>query len=113
MIFGFDILKGSQNLTLVYRIYYKVVITQIEPKALEFDTWRENLLLKASTEESHVVIQKSVKWRNIKPLERWIFQNEKLIKPLKPQELERIVKYENKEVEIMFNKYRITKIDFS
>ncbi len=113
MTSGFDMLEGSQNLALVYRIYYKVMTTQIEPKALEYDTRGETLLLKANTEKSNIVVPKPIKWKDVRLPEKWIFQNNQPIKNVKPQELERIIEYDNGEVEICFSKDRITKIDFA
>ena len=51
---SYNMLEGAQPLVIVYRIYYKLMKTTLEPQALMESSKGKALLLQASTSESHV-----------------------------------------------------------
>jgi hypothetical protein len=50
---GYNMLEGAQPLDIVYRIYYKLMKTTLEPQALMDSLKGKTLLLQASTSDSH------------------------------------------------------------
>jgi hypothetical protein len=51
---GYNMLEGVQPLVIVYRIYYKLMKTTLEPQALVESPKGKTLLLQASTSDSHI-----------------------------------------------------------
>jgi hypothetical protein len=49
---GYNMYEGSQPLVIVYRIYYKLMKTTLEPQALMESPKGKTLLLQASTSNS-------------------------------------------------------------
>jgi hypothetical protein len=65
----------AKALALVYRIYYKLLKTNLNPQALTKDPKDQTLLLQASSEDINVNIPKMIKWEDIKLRggpERWV-----------------------------------------
>ena len=50
---GYNMLEGAQPLVIVYRIYYKLMKTTLEPQALMESLKGKTLLLQASTSDSY------------------------------------------------------------
>ena len=50
---GYNMLEGAQPLVIVYRIYYKLMKTILEPQALMESLKGKTLLLQTSTDNSH------------------------------------------------------------
>ena len=53
---SYNMYEGSQPLVIVYRIYYKLMKTTLEPQALMKSPKGKTLLLQASTSDSHVKV---------------------------------------------------------
>ena len=51
---GYNMYEGAQLLVIVYRIYYKLMKTTLEPQALMESPKGKTLLLQASTRDSHI-----------------------------------------------------------
>ena len=68
---GYHMIEGSRPLALVYRIYYKLLKTNLNPQALTKDPKDQTLLLQASSEDINVNIPKMIKWEDIKLPEEW------------------------------------------
>jgi hypothetical protein len=62
----YQMIEGSRPLALVYRIYYKLLKTNLNPQALLKDPKDKTLLLQASSEDIQVNIPKMIKWEDIK-----------------------------------------------
>jgi hypothetical protein len=75
-ISGYHMIEGSCPLALVYRIYYKLFKTNLNPQALTKDPKDQTLLLQASKEDINVNIPKMIKWEDIKLLDEWDLPNE-------------------------------------
>ena len=55
---GYQMIEGSRPLALVYRIYYKLLKTNLNPQALLKDPKDKTLLLQASADDIQVDIPK-------------------------------------------------------
>ena len=63
---GYHMIEGSRPLALVYKIYYKLLKTNLNPQALTKDPKDQTLLLQASSEDINVNVPKMIKWEDIK-----------------------------------------------
>jgi hypothetical protein len=63
---GYNMLEGAQPLVIVYRIYYKLMKTTLEPQVLMENPKGKTLSLQASTEDSHVNVPTQIEWKDIK-----------------------------------------------
>ena len=68
-------LEGAQPLVIVYRIYYKLMKTTLEPQALMESPKGKTLLLQASTSDSHTRVPTQINWNDVKLPNRWLLQN--------------------------------------
>ena len=66
-ISGYQMIEGSRPLALVYRIYYKLLKTNLNPQAPKDQT----LLLQASNDDIQVDIPQMIKWDEIKFPKEW------------------------------------------
>ena len=82
--FGYHMIEGSRPLALVYRIYYKLFKTNLDPQALIKDPKDQTLLLQASRKDINVNVPKMIKWEDIKLPEEWNFPNEMPLTIQKP-----------------------------
>ena len=112
---GYHMIEGSHPLALVYRIYYKLFKTNLDPQALIKDPKDQTLLLQASREDINVNVPKMIKCEDIKLPEEWNLPNEMpptIQKPIDIAEidnLESVTQYHDGTVKIRFehNKPRI------
>ena len=112
---GYQMIEGSHPLALVYKIYYKLLKTNLNPQALLKDPKDQTLLPQASSEDINVNIPKMIKWEDIKLPEEWNHPNEMppiIQKPINIAEtdnLESVTQYHDGIVKIRFdhNKPRI------
>ena len=68
-------LKGAQPLVIVYRIYYKLMKTTLEPQALMESPKGKTLLLQASTSDSHTRVPTQINWNEVKLPNQWLLKN--------------------------------------
>ena len=73
---GYQMIEGSRSLALVYRIYYKLLKTNLNHQALTKDPKDQTLLLQASSEDINVNIPKMIKWEDIKLPDEWDLPND-------------------------------------
>jgi hypothetical protein len=73
---GYQMIEGSRPLALVYRIYYKLFKTNLNPQALIKDPQNQTLLLQASREDININVPKMIKWEDIKLPDEWNLPNE-------------------------------------
>ena len=72
---GYNMYEGAQPLVIVYRIYYKLMKTTLEPQALIESPKGKTLLLQASTSDSHVKVPTQIKWKDVKLPNKWLLKN--------------------------------------
>ena len=68
-------LEGAQPLVIVYRIYYKLMKTTLEPQALMESPKGKTLLLQASTNKSHTRVPTQINWNEVKLPNQWLLKN--------------------------------------
>ena len=106
---GYHMIEGSRSLALVYRIYYKLFKTNLDPQALIKDPKDQTLLLQANREDINVNVPKMIKWEDIKLPEEWNLPNEMpptIQKPINLDEannLESVTQYQDGTVKIRFD----------
>jgi hypothetical protein len=72
---SYNMLEGAQPLVIVYRIYYKLMRTTLEPQALMKSPKGKTLLLQASTSDSHTKVPTQINWKDVKLPNRWLLRN--------------------------------------
>jgi hypothetical protein len=106
---GYHMIEESHPLALVYRIYYKLFKTNLDPQALIKDLKEQTLLLQASREDININVPKMIKWEDIKLPEEWNLPNEmpptiqKPINIAKTDNLESVTQYHDETVKIRFD----------
>jgi hypothetical protein len=73
--YGYNMHEGAQPLVIVYRIYYKLMKTTLEPQALMESQKGKTLLLQTSTSDSHVKVPTQIEWKDVKLPNRWLLKN--------------------------------------
>ena len=76
LTFGYDMDEGSKPLAIIYRIYYKLVKTTLNPHARLRDTGDKTLLIQSSTLDAKVQIPKMIQWKDIKLPKEWLLEQE-------------------------------------
>ncbi|KAG7958992.1 hypothetical protein I3843_10G049000 [Carya illinoinensis] len=74
--FGFDMVEGSRPMSLVYRIYYKVLSTSLEPKTKIKSPKNETVLMYSSTANSNITTPKMLFWKDVSLLDEWVLKQE-------------------------------------
>jgi hypothetical protein len=72
---GYNMYEGAQPFVIVYRIYYKLMKTTLEPQALLESPKGKTLLLQASTSDSHVKVPTQIEWKDVKLPNKWLLKN--------------------------------------
>jgi hypothetical protein len=72
---GYNMYEGAQPLEFVYRIYYKLMKTTLEPQALMESPKGKTLLLQPSTKDSHVNVPTQIDWKDVKLPNKWLLRN--------------------------------------
>jgi hypothetical protein len=67
--------EGAQPLVIVYKIYYKLMKTTLEPQALMESPKGKTLLLQANTSDSHVKVLTQIEWKDVKLPNKWLLKN--------------------------------------
>ena len=76
--------EGSQPFVLIYRIYYRLLGTQLNPSAINHrEPSGKTMLIKCSTPNAKIQITKKIQWQDIKLPTDWFLEQESLIaKPI-------------------------------
>ena len=72
---GYNMYEGAQLLVIVYRIYYKLMKTTLEPQALMESPKGKTLLLQANISDSHVKDPTQIEWKDVKLPDKWLLKN--------------------------------------
>ena len=106
---GYHMIEESRHIALVYRIYYKLLKTNLNPQALTKDPKDQTLLLQASNEDINVNVPKMIKWKDIKLPEEWDLPNKMpptIPKPINIAEtdnLESVTQFHDGTIKIRFD----------
>ncbi|KAL4187666.1 hypothetical protein AMTRI_Chr09g20140 [Amborella trichopoda] len=97
---GFDMVTGSQNIAIVYRIYYKVMTT-LCPNVLQMDTRGQTIFFQTNIEKSNTIIPKTISWSDIVLPQTWAIHNENQPSQNPIQNIpDKIIEYTNGNIEI-------------
>ena len=67
--------EGSKPLAIIYRIYYKLMKTTLDPQSMvEPSPKGHTLLLQASTPDSRLRVPQQIQWKDINLPEQWKLQ---------------------------------------
>ena len=93
---------NSFPITVIYRIYYKIMKTQLAPGALLMSPKDETTMLLINPEKVSAVIPKTLKHNEISRGLKWELKDLLEPEPPEPVEVENIVEYKSGKVEISF-----------
>jgi hypothetical protein len=68
-------LIGSQPLVIIYRIYYKLLKTNLNPQAIIKNLGESTLLIQSSTRDANIRIPRMMKWTEITLPNEWLIEN--------------------------------------
>ncbi|KAG6670599.1 hypothetical protein I3843_Q052600 [Carya illinoinensis] len=73
---GYDMVKGSKPLAVIYRIYYRVLKSTLNPKTVLKSTGGKTLLIQSSTPDANVKVPTMIHWKDISLPNEWILNQE-------------------------------------
>ena len=102
---GYDMIEGSRPLALIYRIYYKLLKTNLNAQALSKSPRVKTLLLQCSSNDINTQVPKVINWNEVKLPTEWLLENEMPPRniPTENTKLDRIEQYLNGTVKICFD----------
>ena len=69
---GYYMKEGSEHLAIIYRIYYKLMKTILDPQTIAGPSPKgHTLLLQASTANSRLRVPRQIQWKDINLPEQW------------------------------------------
>ena len=72
---GYYMKEGSEPLAIIYRIYYKLTKTTLDPQTIADPSPKgPTLLLQASTTNSRLRVPQQIQWKDINLPEQWQLQ---------------------------------------
>ena len=102
---GYHMEEGSKLFALIYRIYYRLLGTQLNPSAINHrEPSGKTMLIKCSTPNAKIQITKKIQWQDIKLPTDWFLEQESPIaKPIFDElDLTHIQQYLDGTVKISF-----------
>ena len=102
---GYHMEEGSKPFALIYRIYYILLGTQLNPGAkINREPSGKTMLIQCSTPNAKVQVPKMIQWQDIKLPTEWLLEQETLLaKPVFDElDLTHIQQYLNGTVKISF-----------
>ncbi|KAG7977295.1 hypothetical protein I3843_05G024900 [Carya illinoinensis] len=102
---GFNMVEGSRPISLVYRIYYRVLSTSLEPKAKIKSPKNEIVLMYSSTSNSSISTPKMLFWKDVTLPDEWVLKQElpPVKIPAQNSDLKSIQQYFDGTVKISFD----------
>jgi hypothetical protein len=76
---GYDMKEGSRPLAIIYRIYYRLMKTNLNPQAVFKDPKGSTLLIQSSTQDATISTPKMIRWDNLTLPNEWLLEN--VVKP--------------------------------
>ncbi|KAL7212929.1 hypothetical protein ACSBR2_015595 [Camellia fascicularis] len=98
-------LDGAQSIALIYRIYYKCIKTNLNVHALAKSPKDKTLLIQGSTTDVNIEVLKTILWKDITLLEKWLTVNGNYShkNQYDSNDLHRIQQYDDGSVQISFD----------
>jgi hypothetical protein len=72
---GYDMIIGSKPLVIIYRIYYKLLKTNLNPQAVIKNSGESTMLIQSSTRDANIRITRMMKWSEITLPSEWLIEN--------------------------------------
>jgi hypothetical protein len=72
---GYDMEEGSIPLAIIYRIYYRLMKTSLNPQVIFKDPNGSTLLIQSSTQDASISIPKMIRWDNLTLPSEWLLEN--------------------------------------
>jgi hypothetical protein len=98
---GFDLLLGSENISVTYRIYYKAM-TSLAPCAKQYTPNGLSTLLQANP-TNNVITPKALKWDKIRLPEKWTLTQAVEPRTLEQTEVQSVTETPDGDVEVTFS----------
>ena len=73
---GTLMVQGASQITLIYKIYYKCLRTNLNAQALNKRRARETTLIQTADPRSNIQVLKTLKWSEVTFPENWTLENE-------------------------------------
>jgi hypothetical protein len=101
---GYDMEEGSRPLAIIYRIYYRLMKTSLNPQAIFKDPKGSTLLIESSTQNAAISAPKMIQWDKLNLPNEWILES--VSKPItvasRSSDVDIIEQYLNGDVKINF-----------
>jgi hypothetical protein len=72
---GYDMEEGSRPLAIIYRIYYRLMKTNLNPQAIFKDPKGSTLLIESSTQNAAISAPKMIQWDKLNLPNEWILES--------------------------------------
>ena len=79
-----NFVEEAQTITIIYRIYYKVMTTQLNPRVVCQCVKDGTLLLQYNLNNTQAFVPKKLKWNEITQRGQWELKDLTQPKPIKP-----------------------------
>ena len=76
LTFGYDMDEGSKPFAIIYRIYYGLLSTQLNPRTRLRDPSDKTLLIQCSIPDAKVQVPKMIQWKDINLPKEWLLERE-------------------------------------
>ncbi|KAL4645013.1 hypothetical protein ACB092_02G205600 [Castanea dentata] len=102
---GYDMDDGSRPFTLIYRIFYRLLDSQLTPRSRGRDPAEKTMLIQCSTPNAKIQIPKMIQWQDITLPKEWTLEQvAPLVKPVFDElDLTKIAQYTDGTVKIFFD----------
>ena len=83
LTFGYNMEEGSKPFALIYRIYYRLSGTQLNPCArIKREPTGNTMLIQCSTLDARIQVPKMIQWQDVNLPKKWLLEQES--PPAKP-----------------------------
>ena len=99
---NYDMDPRSRNILIVYKVYYKVMTSIVNPNCLLSSPRDQTLIWQANEKNSTIIIPKPIPWESLTQSKEWNFKQLLAPKPIEQPKLLSIVEYGQGNVHINF-----------
>ncbi|KAK4713657.1 hypothetical protein R3W88_019564 [Solanum pinnatisectum] len=94
----------AREITVIYRVYYKLMKTTIAPKAITASVKGVTRLMEANQEHSTTFVPRLLKWNDILTDEEWKFDSITNPSPLQPEttQIDRVIQFPDGSINLKF-----------
>ncbi|KAL4611228.1 hypothetical protein ACB092_08G107800 [Castanea dentata] len=102
---GYDMDDGGRPFTLIYRIFYRLLDSQLTPRSRGRDPAGKTMLIQCSTPDAKIQVPKMIQWQDITLPREWTLEQvAPLVKPVFDElDLTKIAQYTDGTVKIFFD----------